>query len=173
MNDLGLLPGAPMVAQLGINNAGQLVGYGISPSGGPTQAFLYSGGVMYDLNSLVQNLPEGQPLTFANAINNRGQIAGGTHFPCMFFLLTPVRPPGRRRSAAAGLELGGEGSPLIRVYSVKNPQLPGGRTIIRFNSYYLNKGLVHAGPFFVGLHLPSKESCLSGSQLLSMRGLNN
>jgi probable HAF family extracellular repeat protein len=62
----------------GINTAGQVVG---SSYAAPytTRAFLYSGGVMTDLNTL---LPAGSGwvLQSANAINDHGQIVGqGTH----------------------------------------------------------------------------------------------
>jgi probable HAF family extracellular repeat protein len=67
-----------------VNDAGQVVGTG----GG--RAYLYEGGVVKDLNTLV---PAGTPgLSSASAINNAGQILGYTSSG-RGFLLTPDRPP--------------------------------------------------------------------------------
>jgi probable HAF family extracellular repeat protein len=70
-----------------INDSGQIVG-------GSNEAFLYSGGVMYNLDSLTPG--SGWELSDATGINNSGQIvgyglnpAGQTHA----FLLNPVPEP--------------------------------------------------------------------------------
>ena len=66
---------------LGINNRGQVVGWsGTNPdfystSGNGVRAFLYSDGVMQDLNSLIAP-GSGFVLTQARAINDEGEIAG-------------------------------------------------------------------------------------------------
>ena len=64
---------------LGINNLGQVVGWSgtnFSPtSGDGVRAFLYSDGVMQDLNSLVASDSD-LILTRAQAINDRGEIVG-------------------------------------------------------------------------------------------------
>jgi probable HAF family extracellular repeat protein len=67
MTDLGTLGGC---YAYGINASGQVVGQSSNGHG-----FLYSGGVMTDLNSL---LPAGSgwQLVNANAINDSGQIVG-------------------------------------------------------------------------------------------------
>jgi probable HAF family extracellular repeat protein len=81
LQDLGSLT----VAGDAINNAGQVVGtasYFLRANG----AFIYRGGVVQDLTSLVQNLPAGN---YISAINDRGQIAA-TRNDGRACLLTPV-----------------------------------------------------------------------------------
>lgn len=76
MQDLGIIPGYGSSSASAINNSGQIVGTSISQFSSTDQrAFLYSGGQMTDLNNLVRNNPD-LTLTNANAINDRGQIAG-------------------------------------------------------------------------------------------------
>jgi probable HAF family extracellular repeat protein len=93
--DLGSFGGA-FSAAAGINDAGQIVG-GSTLAGEEPQAqraFLYLNGTMYDLNDLIEPLPD--TLVFAGKINNRGQIlAHGQCDPgdCRTYLLTPVSPP--------------------------------------------------------------------------------
>ena len=72
MQNLGTLGGAISVA-FAINNRGQVVGFSRTVSG--TAAFLWSDGVMTDLNTL---LPEnsGWYLGAAQGINDQGQIVG-------------------------------------------------------------------------------------------------
>jgi probable HAF family extracellular repeat protein len=97
MQDLGTLP-APYDYQCvaaGINAAGQVVGYCWS-SANSFRAWLYSGGVMLDLNSLVVNLPAGEVLGLATGINDRSQIAVNGNSGA--YLLTPV-------SSLAGVDL--------------------------------------------------------------------
>jgi probable HAF family extracellular repeat protein len=90
MLDLGTLPGQPSSEARGINRSGQ-VGFTSSGQNTNFRAFLYSDGIMKDLNSLIQT-NSGWFLWFALAINGRGQITGygsnngATHA----FLLTPV-----------------------------------------------------------------------------------
>jgi uncharacterized repeat protein (TIGR01451 family) len=72
VQDIGTLDGVRGIAW-GVNNMGQVVG----ESGG--HAFLYSNGVLSDLNTLIP-ANSGWVLTRANAINNKGEIVGeGTY----------------------------------------------------------------------------------------------
>jgi probable HAF family extracellular repeat protein len=72
MTDLGTLGGTISEA-LAINDSGQVVGYWSTDT--TQHGFVYSSGVMTDLNNLI---PAGSGVTIeqAEAINNRGQIAG-------------------------------------------------------------------------------------------------
>lgn len=98
LRDLGTLGGDYSQA-LGINNTGQVVGASNLVPGGPIRAFLYSGGVMSNLNSLAAVKAAAWELETANAINNSGQIVGSgvikgeTHA----YLLTPKYLAGQCR----------------------------------------------------------------------------
>lgn len=86
--DLGTL-GGPESSATDVNNHGQIVGWSLN-AGGERRAFLYTNGVMVDLNTLLE--PEsGWVLLSANAINDAGQIAGEGQFggDVRAFLLTP------------------------------------------------------------------------------------
>jgi probable HAF family extracellular repeat protein len=98
MVGLGTLP-APYNGNshaCGINNAGQVVGSSYNSDTHLTHAFLYSGGVMLDLNNLVNNPPPQGPLLEATGINDRGQIIAygvGTGGFIHAYLLTPTSTP--------------------------------------------------------------------------------
>ncbi len=113
MQDLGVLSGATSGSYAyGINSAGQVVGLSGTASG-TNHGFLYSGGVMLDLNNLVKNLPADTVLIR----RRRHQRPGADHRQCQRLPCVPADPDlsaARRRSAAAGLEVGGAGSPLMR-----------------------------------------------------------
>lgn len=86
--DLGTLGGLESSAT-DVNNHSQIVGWSLNAVG-ERRAFLYTNGVMVDLNTLVE--PEsGWVLRSANAINDAGQIAGEGQFgeDVRAFLLTP------------------------------------------------------------------------------------
>jgi len=68
MQDIGALPGANHSSAYGINDACQVVGWGLDANGLP-RAFLYSAGTISELPVF-----EGHA-TYANAINNHGQLA--------------------------------------------------------------------------------------------------
>ena len=68
LTDLGTLGGSESEA-LGLNDAGQVVGWSLTADGN-TRAFLYDGGTMSDLGTL------GGPDSEAHGINNQGQIVG-------------------------------------------------------------------------------------------------
>ena len=97
MTDLGALGGTESnpVGAYGVNDVGQVVGYLLTetPDGdiGGDHAFLYSGGQMVDLNSLIPS-DSGWHLGNAYAINQSGQIVGSgvpnDQWP-RAFLLTP------------------------------------------------------------------------------------
>jgi probable HAF family extracellular repeat protein len=95
--DLGALPGGIASDANGINDAGQVVGNSIATSGAE-DAVLWTGGKVFDLNSLVVALPPYITLFDAVAINNKGQIVvNGTNAqttpPQVYsYLLTPVAP---------------------------------------------------------------------------------
>ena len=92
MTNLGTL-GGDLATPSGINDNGQVVGSStVRPGDFSGHAFLYSDGVMVDLNLLVPVQESGwEVLTNADAINNLGQIAGnGTiNGVNQAFLLTP------------------------------------------------------------------------------------
>jgi len=96
-DDLGTF-GGPVTQALGINATGEVVGSSESVNGCcffPSSAFIYSNGVMHDLNKLIP-AGSGWNLTEATGINDAGQIVG-LGVP-NGFLLTPiykalVRPP--------------------------------------------------------------------------------
>ena len=91
MKDLGTLGGSFSHA-LGINDSGQVVG-NASPPTGRTHAFLYSGGQMQDLNTLIP-ADSGWELISAIAINTSGQIVGAgiINNQTRAFLATPDTP---------------------------------------------------------------------------------
>ena len=107
ITDLGTLPGGSFSQATAINNRGQVVGYGDTPSG--TRAFLWTrvGGM--------QSLPglRTSPFTIAFDINNKGQVAGWSFINGVgrrAFLWTPGRGvrnlgtlPGGSDSEAYGL----------------------------------------------------------------------
>ena len=94
-----------------INNEGQVVGiYGVSYSGA-THAFLYSGGVETDLDSLLP-ANSGWQITRAVGINDAGQIVGNGYYngvPEAFLLDTdpsiPTPEPSSLGLLAAGAAL--------------------------------------------------------------------
>jgi probable HAF family extracellular repeat protein len=93
MNDLGTLSGAGSSIAVGINNAGQVVGYSYPAGSGSDyfHAFLSDGTTMTDLNDLIPP-DSGWILRFAYASNDAGQIVGyGTNPDGLShaFLLTP------------------------------------------------------------------------------------
>ena len=91
-DDLGTLAGTWASFGLGINASGQVVGYALTSDNAATLPFLYSGGVIYDLNNLIP-VRSGWDLIVAYGINYAGQIAGiGTHNGLdRPFLLTPAQ----------------------------------------------------------------------------------
>lgn len=84
MSDLGTLGGASGYATA-INNDGRIVGAADTAAAG-TRAFLYTGGSLQDLGTLPSS---GEFYSNANAINDKGTIAGGSSAG----EFTPPEPP--------------------------------------------------------------------------------
>lgn len=92
MSDLGTLPGLSSSVGVAINRSGQVAGFANTPGDfNSPRAFVYSDGVMRDLNSLISS-DSGWILQIASAINERGQITGfGMHNgKGRAFLLVPL-----------------------------------------------------------------------------------
>jgi probable HAF family extracellular repeat protein len=95
LQDLGTLPGFVTSVGRAVNDSGQVVGYAANDIVNPDLAFLYSGGQMLDLNSLIAP-GSGFTLVQANGISDTGYITGygltsdGSQHA---FLLTPVPEP--------------------------------------------------------------------------------
>jgi probable HAF family extracellular repeat protein len=94
--DLGTLgsSGTTFTYANGINNSGTIVGFSSTTSGGAEDAFVYSGGVMTDLEPYLASIGL-TGVNLAKAIDDNGDIvgngddsAGNTHA----FLLTPQVP---------------------------------------------------------------------------------
>ena len=104
ISDLGSLGGTVCEGQ-GINASGQAVGFSEITLGQVTRhAWLYSGGTMHDLNSLIDPT-SGWELQNARAINDSGQITGSglINGEVHGFLLTPIPEPSSFVLAALGL----------------------------------------------------------------------
>ncbi len=91
MHDLGVLAGDTSSTANAINNSGAVVGESFGPNG--DRAFLYSNGVMTDLNSL---LPVGSNVHLEDAlgINNLGQIVALGETQSGSSMLVLLSPPG-------------------------------------------------------------------------------
>ncbi len=72
---LGFLPGDGNSSANGINAGGQIVGDSVNTTTGFQRAFLYSGGTMADLNTLIPS-DSGWVLNIASGINDFGAIVG-------------------------------------------------------------------------------------------------
>ena len=93
MTDLGKLNGRSTYATA-INDGGQIVGYALAQTAGPSSAWIDAGGTMTALNSLISP-KSGWELQQATAINDSGWIVGsGTNSAGQShaFLLTPALP---------------------------------------------------------------------------------
>jgi probable HAF family extracellular repeat protein len=88
MKDLGSLVGSKQSAALGINNNGWVVGDSDTDNGFHALLWTPTGG-MVDLNLITSNVPSGDWLLLATAVNDAGQIVGQTNNG-RAFLLEPL-----------------------------------------------------------------------------------
>jgi probable HAF family extracellular repeat protein len=96
LHDLGSLGGCPSCGHsyvTAMNNSGQIVGFYWPAGGAPFSAFLYTDGLLTDLNSLIP-ADSGWILKTANDVNERGEIVGWGFLNGQkrAFLLTPAEP---------------------------------------------------------------------------------
>jgi probable HAF family extracellular repeat protein len=113
MTDIGTLASGDFSGATGINSLGSVVGFSnLASLGTDTHAFLYQGGTLTDLNSLISP-SSGWTLEYASSINDAGQIAGYGLFQGSqrAFLLNPAAAP--EPSALAVLALGGLGTAIL------------------------------------------------------------
>jgi len=117
MVDLGTIGGGTISTAKGINDLGDIVGDSQNASG-QNMAFIYDGGVMYDLTSLLDSSGAGwvltAPSTAAGGINDLGQIVGTGTDPLgqlHAYLLTPVPEP-----TSMALLVGGAGALGVTLY---------------------------------------------------------
>jgi probable HAF family extracellular repeat protein len=91
MKDIGSL-GGNFTSATDINNRGEIVGTSSTPPNSNTAAFLYTTGIMKNLNRIVQ--PRGANFIISpNGINDKGEIVGFCSFNSQFHacLLKPSR----------------------------------------------------------------------------------
>lgn len=93
LHDLGSLGGKGALA-LGINAHDVIVGNSARKGSTVRHAFVYTGGRMYDLNTLLDESGAGWELVVAEGVNDAGQIVGRGQFSGAMqgFVLTPVAP---------------------------------------------------------------------------------
>jgi probable HAF family extracellular repeat protein len=84
MTDLGFF-GGRQLSVTDMNERGSFVGTAQAP--GDSVPFLYAGGTLYDINTLIVS-PNGWRISGANGINDHGQIVGGA---CRQDTCVPVR----------------------------------------------------------------------------------
>ncbi|MCP4247472.1 MAG: hypothetical protein GY778_10530 [bacterium] len=90
--DLGTLDGFSNSYVWGISEPGQVVGNVTNATGTLSHAFVYAGGVLYNLNDLIAPGHGWDYLTAANAVNSAGQITGYGRINDEYrgFLMTPL-----------------------------------------------------------------------------------
>jgi probable HAF family extracellular repeat protein len=92
----GTLGGSSSIA-LNVNTPGQIVGQAALTGNTTTHAFLYEGGVMKDLNTLVVNKPAGLELLAAARVNDSGSMIAYTNTG-----VVPAVADGARNGTARG-----------------------------------------------------------------------
>lgn len=113
-----------------LNNIGQVVGYGDTPNA--FHGFLYSGGQLIDINTLLPPNSGWSSLDFANDINDAGQIVGvgGHNGQARAFLLDPNTHAGAN-IAVQPVDQNGS-SPVTVTFA--NVSVPGGTTLTTSSS---------------------------------------
>ncbi|QXP91803.1 InlB B-repeat-containing protein [Methylococcus capsulatus] len=104
VTDLGWLPGGSSASAIGMNNETRIVGVAsVSGADGPSHAFLFEDGELYDLNNLLETNP-GWELTRAHEISNTGYIVGQGNIngASHAFLLSPIPDQMKLDVAIAG-----------------------------------------------------------------------
>ena len=132
--DLGTLDGFGSSEAYGVNDAGTVVGRVEQVEGvdGPTRAFVYSNGVLRDLNDLIAP-DSGWVLTEARAVNDGGAIAGFGTAPggatCAFLLVPRPSVVGRyifyNNSAFDGRDTAANAQDDAAIATDKHALLPG------------------------------------------------
>ena len=117
LQDLGTLNGVTSEAHA-VNDRGQVVGF-FSTNDGSSYAFIYSGGVMTDLNSLLTPLSSFKLLYAAYSISNDGYITGegltSDGLSVHAFLLTPIKAAPKITVRAAASSVNGAGQRTVTV----------------------------------------------------------
>jgi probable HAF family extracellular repeat protein len=91
MQDLGTLGGSNSFGYA-VNDSGSVVGYSLTKGNAATHAFLYSDGVMMDLNSLLP-IGSGWTITAAYGIDNSGEIVGTGVLNGVQYAVELIDPP--------------------------------------------------------------------------------
>jgi probable HAF family extracellular repeat protein len=106
ISNLGTLGGSSGTNALGVNAAGVIVGQSPKDEFGTYHAFIYSGGILQDLNDLVTP-NSGFTIINATDINSSGQIVGSaiTGGQRHAVLLSPIPEPAAYAMMLAGLAL--------------------------------------------------------------------
>ena len=107
VTNLGTLPGASEIHVRDLNSAGQVVGYALTSA---YQAFLYSGGTMFNLGAL------GGVESYAHGINDAGQVVGSAQiitgemhaFLYAADTMIDLHPVGSSQSAAIAINNAGQ-----------------------------------------------------------------
>lgn len=116
LQGLGTASGTTSEARA-VNDGGQIVGFSLS-NGGESRAFIYSSGVMTDLNSVLTPLSSFTRLYAAYSISNDGHITGEGLTSDGYvhaFLLTPIKAAPRITVRAAASAANGAGQRTITV----------------------------------------------------------
>lgn len=163
---LGTLGGSVSEAR-SINLYGEVVGFSEFLVGvGNTHAFLYKGGTMHDLNSLIP-FDSGWELRAAYGINNAGQIVGygSVGGRDRGFLLTPAisTPIGINVAVPSNVatvsfaDVSSAGTTTIApIVPTSAGTLPGGYSISGINiAYEITTTAAVSGPITIAFHVPS------------------